>query len=162
MSRIAIIRLQRASAFLPWPRATGKPGAPPSPPVARPFVNHPLEKRVWRRARRPASDETRMVGVDVRDVPDRAEQTAERRRLRLATPLRTRGTRTCLLGHVPRKQWVSRQLRPPRTLRYRHPPTLAKDQKKGVKGTITTIVSPQPTLAPAPVAPSPVGTAPHA
>ena len=59
MSRIAIIRLQRASAFLPWPRATGKPGAPPSPPVARPFVNHPLEKRVWRRARRPASDETR-------------------------------------------------------------------------------------------------------
>jgi hypothetical protein len=37
----------------------GEAREPPSPPVARPFVNHPLEKRVWRRARRPASDETR-------------------------------------------------------------------------------------------------------
>jgi hypothetical protein len=38
--------------------------------------------------------------------------------------------------------------------------TMGTKQKKAVKGTITTIVSPQPTPAPTPVAPSPVASAP--
>jgi hypothetical protein len=38
--------------------------------------------------------------------------------------------------------------------------TMGTKQKKAVKGTITTIVSPQPTPAPSPTAPSPVASAP--
>ena len=38
--------------------------------------------------------------------------------------------------------------------------TMGSKQRKDVKGTITTIVTPQPTAAPAPVAPSPVASAP--
>jgi hypothetical protein len=38
--------------------------------------------------------------------------------------------------------------------------TMGSKQKKDVKGTVTTIVTPQPTAAPAPVAPSPVASAP--